>query len=341
MAKNLTGKSPGGERQNLSEILPLDFPIILQIFPIYKCCAQCSFCLFSINEEKRHFVSDVESMPSELYKKCIDDIKNSEKKLLVFRIVGLGEPLMYPYLSDMCRYAKESNIAERVEIITNAIPLSKKLSEELVNYVDRIVISVQGTTSESYKNISNINLNIDKFISNIKYLYNLKEEKNKNLHIYLKIADISLKTKEDKNRFYSMFLNICDSIAIESIVAMHSDIEYSDDIKNKKITQFGKEIQEKVMICNQPFTFLQLNPDGNVVVCYSWEYSLIAGNLYKENLIDIWNGKKINKFRREMLKNNSLEFNKICKKCNMVQHRQFPEDKINEECRKRLLKYYK
>ena len=315
--------------------------MILQIFPHYQCCSQCSFCLFSIEEDKRHFVSSIKSMPSELYKKCIDDIKNSGKKLKVFRIVGLGEPLMYPYISEMCKYAKKSNIADRIEIITNAIPLSKKLSEKLVNYVDRIVISVQGLTSEDYKKISNINLNMDKFINNIKYLYNLKKEKNKNLHIYIKIADISLKVKKDKSKFYSIFSNICDSIAIENIVELHKDIDYSEDIKNKKVTQFGKEIKEKVKICNQPFISLQLNPDGNVVVCYSWEYSLIAGNLYEKNLLDIWNGKKINKFRKEMLKNNSLEFNEICKKCNMIQFRQFSEDKIDEKCRKRLLEYYK
>ena len=117
-----------------------------------------------------------------------------EESIKVFRIVGLGEPLMHSQISKMCELLKNSNKIQIIEIITNAFLLNKKLSDKLIDKVDRLVISLQGITEESYKKISNVKINLNKFIDNIKYFY----ENKKYTHIYIKVQDISLKNEKSK-----------------------------------------------------------------------------------------------------------------------------------------------
>lgn len=335
-AENLSNKNPGGERQKLIDKLPLDTPYVVQIFPIYKCCAKCNYCLFSVPKKDRGFITDKDIIDFNLFKKCIDDLQQFKNNLKVFRIVGLGEPLLYPKLVEMCDYINQSKKVNTLEIITNGILLNKKLSDKLIDKVDRLVISLQGITKESYKEISNVNLDFNDFVDNIRYFFKNK----KKTHIYIKISDISLKNEKDKEKFFDIFGNICDSLAIEQIVPLHEEIKYSEDILDKNKTQFGLEIKEKIKICAQPFMHFQINPDGKIIPCYSWSYPEILGDVNKESLYDIWNGEKFNNFRIKMLEN-TLNFNNICRNCGMIQFRQHPEDIIEgEENIKKLINYY-
>jgi MoaA/NifB/PqqE/SkfB family radical SAM enzyme len=335
-AKNLTGKSPGGKRENLIDNLPLDTPYIVQVFPYFGCNFSCNFCSFKYLKKSNYFKYESNSMDFNLYKKCVDDATKFKNKIKVWRIVGVGEPCLWKYLPEAIEYTKNKNIAETIEIITNGSLLNKKLSDNLIKGgLDRLIISVQGLNSETYKNISGVNLNFEKFIDNIRYFY----ENKKQCHIYIKIADIALKTIEDKNKFYKIFENICDSFAIESIVNMHNDIEYTDDINFKKITQFGMPINEKVEICPLPFYFMEFRVNGDVTVCYNFESPFIVGNINNESLYDIWFGKKFNEFRYNMIEN-TKNINNTCNKCSMISYRWNESDNLDDH-KKSIEKFYK
>ena len=73
-AKDISGQAPGGKRTVLAEVLPLDTPFVVQIFPIYACNFKCCYCIFSVDKMKRGFISDEIVMNFNLYKKCIDDM---------------------------------------------------------------------------------------------------------------------------------------------------------------------------------------------------------------------------------------------------------------------------
>lgn len=132
-AKNISGKTPGGKRTILAEVLPLDTPIVVQIFPIYACNFICKYCTFSVDKLKRGFISDKIVMDFDLYKKCIDDMTVFPSKVKVLRFVGMGEPLLHKKIADMVKYAVSKNVADRVEILTNATLLNLKLSDSLIS----------------------------------------------------------------------------------------------------------------------------------------------------------------------------------------------------------------
>ena len=84
---------------------------------------------------------------------------------------------MHPLLPEMVAYARNSGVAEVVEIFTNGSKLCPELNQKLVDSgLQRMNISVEGLTAESYKRVADYNINYDSFISNIRDLYQRKDD---------------------------------------------------------------------------------------------------------------------------------------------------------------------
>lgn len=335
-AKDVSGQAPGGKRVKLAEVLPLDTPILAQIFPIYACNFKCNYCTFSVGLEKRGFISDKVSMDFELYKKCIDDMANFPQKIKTLRFVGMGEPLLHKDIAKMIEYAFLKNIANKVEILTNGSLLTKEMSDALIKAgLSRLLISIQGTTKEKYKEVSKIDIDFEKFVENLKYFFEHKGDAK----LHIKIIDYALENKEDEKKFYEIFGEICDTIGIEHAGPIFPGVNYNSVLEGKEAvtTQFGLPISE-VKICPQPFFHMQINPDGKVVPCYSLYYPIILGDCNKESVYEIWNSKKYKDFRRKML-NGTENVCEICKNCEIIKHRLFPEDLLNNDA-ERLKKLY-
>lgn len=336
-AKDMSGGAPGGKRTILAEVLPLETPILVQIFPIYACNFRCKYCTFSTQEEKRGFISDKVVMDLSMYKKCVDDMTSFPQKLKVLRFVGMGEPLLHPNIAEMVSYATKKKITERIEILTNASLLTPKMSDSLVAAgLTKLLVSLQGTTKEKYYKVSKVNIDFKKFVENLRYFY--KHKGKSQLHI--KIIDYALDGEKDRQKFYKLFGNICDTIGIEHAGPIFPGVNYKKVLKGKSkpITQFGLPISE-LKICPQPFFTMQINPDGKVVPCYSVQYPEIIGDCSKQSICDIWKGKKYQHFRYKML-DGVKNVCKTCKNCNIIRHRLFPEDVLNNDA-ERLKKFYK
>ena len=335
-AKDISGQAPGGKRTRLAEALPLDTPFVVQIFPVYACNFSCRYCIFSVKKAKRHFISDKIVMDFDLYKKCIDDMTRFPNKVKVLRLVGIGEPLLHKKIADMVEYAVSKDVANIVEILTNASLLTPKMSDSLVSAgLSRLVVSVQGTTKEKYKEICGTDIDFEDFIENLKYFFNNKGR----VQVYIKIVDCALDGKNDEQRFHDIFGDTCDTMAIEHAVPIHSSVDYENVLKDKdmSLTQFGLPVSE-VHICPQPFFTLQINPDGKIVPCYSFEYPAIMGDSHHQPVCDIWNGRRFQHFRRMML-DSTKNASEVCAECNIIKYRLFPEDDLNNDA-ERLKKFY-
>lgn len=335
-AKDISGQAPGGKRTKLADVLPLDTPFVVQIFPIYACNFKCGYCLFSVERAKRQFISDEIVMDLGLYKKGIDDLAAFPHKVKVLRFVGIGEPLMHKNIVEMIKYAVDKNVANTVEILTNGLLLTPAMSDALISAgLNRLVVSLQGTSAEKYQDVCKTGIDFKEFIGILRYFY---EHRGKT-QVYLKIVDCALDDKEDEKRFYEIYGDICDTIAIEHAVPIHSGVEFDRVLKEKAIavTQFGLPVAE-VKVCPQPFFTLQVNPDGKVVPCYSFDYPEIMGDCNNSSLQEIWNGGKFRAFRRKMLAG-LKDTNEICTDCSIITYRLFPEDDLSKDVA-RLIRLY-
>lgn len=335
-AKNISGQAPGGKRTVLAEVLPLDTPFVVQIFPVYACNFKCGYCIFSVDKANRHFISDKVVMDFDLYKKCIDDIARFPRKVKVLRFVGIGEPLLHKNIADMVEYAVSKDVANIVEILTNGSLLTPKMADSLISSgLSRLVVSLQGTSKDKYREVCEANIDFDNLVESLRYFFINKG----NVQVYIKIIDCALDSKDDEQRFYEIFGDICDTMAIEHAVPIHSGVEFEKILKDKDIsvTQFGLPVSE-VQICPQPFFHLQINPDGKVVPCFSFEYPGIMGDCNSQSVYEIWHGKQFQHFRRTML-DGIKNVCEVCAKCNIIKYRLFPEDVLNNDA-ERLKKFY-
>ena len=336
MARDLSGQAPGGARTRLADVLPLDTPFVVQICPVYACNFKCSYCIFPVEPAKRGFISDTVVMDLDLFKRCIDDFSRFPRKIKVLRFVGIGEPLLHKDIAEMVDYAVSKEIASVVEILTNGALLTPRLSDALIAAgLSRLVVSLQGTSREKYRQICGAEIDFDAFLSNLKYFYDHKGA----AQVYVKIIDCALDGKDDEERFRDLFGTLCDTMAIEHAVPIHSGVDYEYVLggADLAVTQFGLPVGE-VKVCPQPFFTMQINPDGKVVPCYSFEYPGIMGDCNNESACDIWNGETFRRFRRRMLEG-IHGISEPCENCSIIKYRLFPEDDLSNDSERLKIHY--
>lgn len=318
--------APGGARIKLADVLPLDGPLIVQIFNIYACNLSCKFCHYGLSKEKRPFISTNIRMDLNLFKKSIDEMAIFKNKIKLLRFCGTGESLLDNNIGEMVDYAVKKNIAETVEIITNAIFLTPEISRSFIKSgLSRLRVSIYGIDSAMYEKICDANIDFDKIVENIRYFYEYNKKDGKRTFVYVKTMNCTLRNKHEEEKFIKIFENICDTYAIEHVVPNVAGLDYSRWLPTEEdyTNIIGIKLPE-IKVCPQPFHLITINPDGMVIPC-TVDYNKPVGDVNKESLYDIWHGETMRSFQRKML-DGKRAAGEICSTCNVAQCRPFPED---------------
>jgi radical SAM protein with 4Fe4S-binding SPASM domain len=134
----------------------------------------------------------------------------------------------------------------------------------------------------------------------------------------------------DKLYFEDQHLNTCDREHIEEIfkkidrkskeyqIPYLPPEDYLTDIPKETCIEINKPEEEKG--CHMPYSWAQVDPEGNVYPCcqISRRYSL--GNLNDQNFEQIWGGDKFTEFREGLTNGNP---NKWCAVCNVYNGKRF------------------
>lgn len=290
-------------RSKLSDIIPLNSPFTVFIEPTRYCNFKCFYCLHSTkgNEDDkfRKIGYQLKNMDFELYEKIINDLLQlpEQPKRIVFS--GLGEPLMNPKLIDMISLARKLGVADRIDILTNASLITPDISDALIESgVSRIQISLQGLSAYKYREVCGTDIDFEKFKYNLKYLY----ENRGQTSIFIKIIDTLLENEAEEEIFFNTFGNICDQIFIEHLITLQPGMgDHDGKADNSRNLNNEKVIYRHV--CPVIFYLLQVDVEGNVFPCpvsgLPVEFSI--GNVYKDNISEIWNSNKRNNLIRSHL----------------------------------------
>jgi len=208
----------------------------------------------------------------------------------------------------MVQYAKQKSASGRVEITTNGVLLSAELGRSLINAgLSKLFISIQATSSEGYKKVTGKHIDLKKLVRDIEHFYQNKGD----CQVYIKIADTSLEDERDEEKFFKIFGDFCDEIAVEQIDKF---FENAIDAKPKTTGCYGQPIVEKA-VCTFLFTRLVICSDGSAVACcMDWSRRNIIGNTSTERLYDIWHGKELRDLQLTHLQRNR-HLIPICKDC--------------------------
>jgi MoaA/NifB/PqqE/SkfB family radical SAM enzyme len=302
-------------RTKLEEVIPLGTPFVIFLDPSDTCNFRCKFCPTGDNKLMKKVKRPSGIMDFDLYKKIIDDLDELEKPIKVLRLYKDGEPLLNPKFPDMIRYAKERGCALQIDTTTNASLLGPKINLELISSgLDRINISINGLSDQSYREFTRHKIRFNTLVDNIRHFY----EHRGNCQVSIKMVGDNL-PPADHQRFFDIFGDIADRIFIEHVAPCWPTFEMTDVAPNTSVGIYGQEIRE-VEVCPYIFYSLSINSDGGVSLCFlDWARQLIVGDLKTQSFKDIWNGKLLSDYRKmHLLKKRKTH--SICGVCGQLSH---------------------
>ena len=310
------------QRTYLKNVLPLDMPLSLLVETTRLCNFKCVYCAHS-----SYSVPDKRMLSLDTYIKALEGLKKFNQKLKSITFVGMGEAMLNKDLPEMVKHSKL--FSERVTLVTNGSLLNKKNIDALINSgIDIIRISLQGLTAEEYKKISNFNINYDRFIENLTYLYSNKKQ----YKIYYKVPNFSLRPQ-----FKDIFGPISDTIINIPIASTYQNVDYG---KIKDLVDNKNGLRERYTVCPQPFYMLNIRVSGEVSPCCETdEGSISVGNINTESLYEIWHGTKLKNIRLELLKGNRNKL-KHCANCTLPEFNNKSEYDDIDDYRDKLINKY-
>jgi radical SAM protein with 4Fe4S-binding SPASM domain len=133
-----------------------------------------------------------------------------------------------------------------------------------------------------------------------------------------------------------MYKTIADEVCIEPPMNWDGQKNFMNNLYSKreiKKALYSSKKKEK-KVCPFAFYSLVIKCSGEVVACcVDWSKQTKIGNIKKESLFRIWNGKNLREFRKMQLEGRRSE-NKSCKNCTYLNT---SPDNIDNLPRKKIL----
>lgn len=319
-------------RQRLGEVLPLRAPFNILLDSSEVCNFKCGYCFRADrNRSVWGYAQKNNLMEWDTFARAVNQILEFDEPVKQISLSGHGEPLCNRRIPDMVRYIKEKGITSRVSLHTNASLLDETYTLDLADSgIDRVVVSLQGMTSEKYKEVCGAAVDIERLYKMLALFY----ENKKNTMLHIKIADAALEQGEEE-AFYERFLPIADRVFVEKVVPIWKETEFSkkqlqEMTQNKYGARFPKQ-----QCCPVLFHTLLVTPGGDVYPCTQLLYPEPLGNVRESTLVQLWNGEDRKRLLREQLELCAPE---ICKGCYIKDNSIFTEEDLIDTYRGEILK---
>ncbi len=269
------------------------YPRLVAIEPTNRCNLRCVMCpVHSAPEGKKKRASGF--MAFTLFKRVIKQLPERKKVNLVLH--GYGEPLLHPKIVEMVSFAKKSGVND-VQFATNGMLLSREKSKGLIaSGLDRLDVSLDGYTKAEYEKIR-VGANFETVKENIAEFLRLRGAGKKPV---LNIRLVKQKGNEEGlKRFISYWSRTADTVTVDEC---HDE----GSVKHSEKGRFP---------CPALRLLMEIYWDGTVALCNMDAFARNKlGDLKREKLLEVWNGRKLNRIREL---HNKLVFKKpaICDKC--------------------------
>lgn len=316
-------------RQVLGKILPLDTPFTVIIDSSEACNFQCSYCFRADpNKENWGYAKHQELMQWGTFLKIVEQLKAFPQPIKQISLSHHGEPLCHKRLPEMVKYIKSQGITARISIHTNASLLKGTMLDELAECgIDRVVVSLQGLSSDKYKQVCGFTLNYGELVDSIATFY---KKKKKNTQLCVKIADVAL-LPEEHEIFYKTFSDKCDRMYVEKIVPIwmnRAQIGQKPVAENK----FGFKFEPQTC-CPLIFHTIVVSPNGDVYPCTQLLTPHVLGNIHTSSLLELWNSEKRTALLKEQCHPQQPA---LCQNCYILQNCIFSKEDMIDSYREEI-----
>jgi radical SAM protein with 4Fe4S-binding SPASM domain len=294
---------------------PIHFgqPFTLSIEPTTACNLACPECPSGLKE----FSRPTGKLNLELHEKMLQQV---HKSVFYINYYFQGEPFLNPKFLSFIRQAKQYNIYTATS--TNAHFIDQKKAEEIVQSgLDRLIISIDGLTQETYQNYR-VNGKLEKVIAASNFLIKAKKKAKSNtpflIFQFLAVAP----NEHEIPEIYQLGKSLgIDEVRIKT--AQLYDYQNGNPLmpKNEKYARYKQQKDGSYKLkyktgnhCWRMWSGSVLTWDGKVVpCCFDKDAQHILGSLETASFQEIWKNTNYRAMRGAILtKRNEIDF---CKNC--------------------------
>ena len=298
-------------------------PVFVNVATLNVCNLSCVMCHHHSMERRKlqqtDFFAKKQFLDSKVVYEIIDYLSESAASTPAISFIALGEPLLDDRLPDFIAYAKSKKIP-LISLTTNGVLLAKKGKLLLDSGLNRLTISIDGATPETYKKIRGADL--DKVEQGVRQC--VEHARALNAQGY----DIQFQLN-------CVLVNAVSEIFNEKELYLQKWQDCRDIIRN---IYFGRETiydkegtninRQKIAntdlvksICSFPWTGFQVDCYGNVTVCCTMQNSVYytnpisIGNIFElGSCKKVWHSEKARRLRQESLRGSFSDF-RLCTTC--------------------------
>lgn len=299
--------------KKLKKPIQWGLPFAISIEPTTSCNLRCPECPSGL----RSFTRPTGMLDPELFEKIIDDVHRHVNYLTFY---FQGEPYLHPKFLDMVAYARTKKIYTATS--TNAHFLNDlKAKETIESGLDRLIISIDGTTQETYQQYR-VGGNLDKVIQGAKNIVKWKKEL-KSSTPYVIFQYLVVKPNEHQ---VDEVKNLAREIGVDEVIlktAQIYDYKHGNPLipENDKYSRYKKEDDGTYTIkselnnsCWKLWHSCVFTWDGRVLpCCFDKDAKYVMGNINRNNFSTIWEGKAYHSYRSKLVR--SRKEIDICANC--------------------------
>ncbi len=288
-------------------------PFSLSIEPTTACNLGCPECPSGLKQ----FTRPSGKLNLELHKTMLDQVKDT---VFYINYYFQGEPFLHPQFLKLIQDAKQQKIYTATS--TNAHFINEEKAEEIVKSgLDRLIISLDGLTQETYENYR-VHGELNKVIEGTQHLILVKEKlKSTTPHLIFQFLAVKPNEHEIDDVFkFGKEMGI-DEIRIKT--AQLYDYKNGNPLMpdNEKYSRYKLQKDGTYRIkhalgnhCWRMWSSSVLTWDGKVVpCCFDKDAKHVLGTLENTSFNDIWYSDAYRSFRKAVLtERNQID---ICTNC--------------------------
>ncbi len=288
-------------------------PMTISLEPTTACNLRCPECPSGL----RSFTRETGNLKQDFFRKTIDQLYN---KLIYLIFYFQGEPYINPDFLDMVRYANDKGLYTITS--TNGHFLSPENCKKTIESgLDRIIISVDGTTQETYEQYRKSG-SLEVVLKGASNLVKARKQMESSTpHIIFQFLIV----RPNEHQISDLYA-LADEIGIDEVklkTAQIYDYKKGNPLipTQEKYSRYKKTANGKYEIKNELLNHCWklwhacvITWDGLVVpCCFDKDATHRLGNLQKESFVDIWQGESYQRFRKQLIKGRDKI--DICQNC--------------------------
>lgn len=279
-------------------------PPRVQIQTQSGCNARCIFC-----PNEAVLKSDLEQgrMPEADFQGIIDELASTQPRRVSLYLQN--EPLLDKRLPEFAAYVSERIPNTSTLVTTNGTNLKESMGAALIDSgLKRLKVSIQSLDSEQNKAIMGKSCDADKVVENVLAFKKIIKEKRAK-HFDLRISTVVTKINEDCIEDYRRFWKSHGIRLVTSALENRGgNMENVDDLNPGEM-----EVRDN---CIRPSREMCVLFNGDAVLCcVDWHRVEVVGNVFRDSVLDVWNGSRLDHIRNAFACGDTEALPEICVNC--------------------------